>query len=56
MSLTVWDASSSQTTLFLMLVATALLLPVVLAYTAFVLRVMRGRVRLADVAGRDSHY
>jgi cytochrome d ubiquinol oxidase subunit II len=56
MSLTVWDASSSQLTLFIMLLATLILLPIVLAYTAFVLRVMHGKVRLADVASRDSHY
>jgi cytochrome d ubiquinol oxidase subunit II len=56
MSLTVWDASSSPLTLFIMLLATAIILPVVLAYTAFALRVMRGTVRLADVAGRESHY
>src|SRR5690606_4820889 len=40
--LTVWDASSSRTTLGLMLVATALLLPVVLAYSSWAFRVMRG--------------
>jgi len=56
MSLTVWDASSSQLTLFVMLLATAILLPIILAYTAFALRVMRGKVRLADVASRESHY
>jgi len=56
MSLTVWDASSSQATLFVMLLATVLLLPIVLAYTAFVLRVMRGKVRFADVARREGHY
>ncbi len=56
MSLTVWDASSSQTTLFIMLLATVILLPIVLGYTAFVLRVMHGKVRLADIASRESHY
>jgi len=56
MSLTVWDASSSQTTLFLMLVATVILLPIVLAYTAYALRVMRGKVRIAEVAEREGHY
>jgi len=56
MSLTVWDASSSQATLFIMLLATVIFLPIVLAYTAFVLRVMHGKVRLADVASRESHY
>lgn len=44
-SLTVWDASSSQLTLFVMLIATSILLPIVLAYTAWVYRVLRGRVQ-----------
>jgi cytochrome d ubiquinol oxidase subunit II len=52
-SLTVWDASSSHKTLGLMLFATALLLPVVLAYTGWVYRVLRGRVSLAHV--KESH-
>src|SRR6185295_20219565 len=42
--LTAWDASSSRLTLQLMLVATAVLLPVVLGYTGWALRVMRGTV------------
>ncbi len=33
-SLTVWDASSSHQTLFVMLVATAIFMPIILAYTA----------------------
>jgi cytochrome d ubiquinol oxidase subunit II len=49
-SLTVWDASSSKLTLAVMLGATALLLPIVLAYTAWVYRVMRGPVRAQDVS------
>lgn len=52
-SLTVWDASSSKTTLGIMLGATALFLPVVLAYTAWVHRVMRGPVS-AEQIERDS--
>jgi cytochrome d ubiquinol oxidase subunit II len=56
MSLTVWDASSSALTLFIMLIATAVILPVVILYTGFALRVMRGKVRLADVIGRENHY
>lgn len=48
-SLTVWDASSSRTTLGIMLLVTALLLPVVFAYTAWVYRVLRGRVSLEHV-------
>ncbi len=43
-SLTAWDASSSQLTLFVMLVAVIVFLPIVLAYTAWVYRVLRGKV------------
>ncbi len=43
-SLTVWDASSSRLTLFVMLLATLIFLPVVLIYTAIVFRAMRGSV------------
>ncbi len=48
-SLTVWDASSSQTTLFIMLVAVVIFLPIVLAYTAFVFRLLRGKVGVGEV-------
>ncbi len=48
-SLTVWDASSSRGTLQLMLIATAVLLPIVMVYTGWVYRVMHGRVTLAQV-------
>jgi len=43
-SLIVWDSSSSHLTLWIMLVATVLLLPIILAYTAWVYRVLRGKV------------
>jgi cytochrome d ubiquinol oxidase subunit II len=43
-SLTVWDASSSRLTLFVMLVATLIFLPIVLIYTAIVFRALRGTV------------
>jgi cytochrome d ubiquinol oxidase subunit II len=43
-SLTVWDASSSQRTLFVMLISTLIFLPIVLAYTAFVFRTLRGTI------------
>ncbi len=46
-SLTVWDASSSRMTLFIMLVATAVFLPLIVAYTAWVFRVLRGKVTAA---------
>ena len=43
-SLTVWDSSSSETTLFIMLIATVIFLPIVLIYTTWVYRVLRGKV------------
>jgi len=42
-SLTVWNASSSQLTLFIMLGVTVVFLPIVLAYTAWAYKVMWGR-------------
>ena len=48
-SLTVWDASSSRLTLAIMLGATVLFLPIVLLYTSWVYRVLRGRVTSAYV-------
>lgn len=42
-SLTVWNASSSHLTLFIMLVVTVVFLPIVLAYTAWAFKVMWGR-------------
>ncbi len=52
-SLTVWDASSSRLTLMIMLVVTLILLPIVLLYTAWVYRVLRGRVT-ADYIAENS--
>ncbi len=49
-SLTVWNASSSERTLFLMLVATVVFLPLVLLYTAWVYRMLWGRVTSAAIA------
>lgn len=55
-SLTVWDASSSQATLTLMLAAVVFFLPIVLAYTAWVYRVMRGPISEAAMEGGDDYY
>ena len=49
MSLTVWDASSSQQTLFIMLICTLIFLPIVLIYTSIVFRVLRGAVTARQV-------
>jgi cytochrome d ubiquinol oxidase subunit II len=46
-SLTVWNASSSHLTLFIMLIVVAVLMPVVLLYTAWVYRVLWGRTSTA---------
>jgi len=54
-SLTVWDASSSHLTLFIMLVVTAIFLPIVLAYTAWVYRVLWGKVDEKMVNDKGGH-
>ena len=55
-SLTVWNASSSAPTLFIMLIATVIFLPLILLYTAWVYRVMWGRVTSIDVATNPDFY
>ena len=55
-SLTVWDASSSQLTLFVMLLATLIFLPVVLVYTAIVFAVLRGRVTAKGIEHNSSGF
>ncbi len=55
-SLTVWNSSSSESTLFLMLIVTTVFLPLVLAYTAWVYRVLWGRVTRADIASNPDLY
>ncbi len=53
-SLTVWDASSSHRTLFIMLVVTAIFMPLILAYTSWVYKVLWGKVTEDDVTA-NSH-
>ncbi|WP_415717147.1 cytochrome d ubiquinol oxidase subunit II [Roseibium sp.] len=53
-SLTVWDASSTHRTLFNMLVATVIFLPIILAYTAWVYKVLWGKVD-EETIERDNH-
>jgi cytochrome d ubiquinol oxidase subunit II len=43
-SLLMWDATSSQYTLWVMLVAAMIFMPMIWAYTAWVFRVLRGKV------------
>jgi cytochrome d ubiquinol oxidase subunit II len=54
MSLTVWDASSSKLTLEIMLGCVVIFLPIVLAYTGWAYRVMRGPVKAESIMN-DSH-
>ncbi|MET3901261.1 cytochrome d ubiquinol oxidase subunit II [Devosia sp. UYZn731] len=55
-SLTAWDASSSQLTLFIMLIATVIFLPIILIYTSWVYRVMRGPVTTASLGRNPNAY
>lgn len=56
-SLLVWDSSSSQLTLFVMLLSTVLLLPLVLLYTAWVYKVLSGKVSEQSIIEQnDSAY
>jgi cytochrome d ubiquinol oxidase subunit II len=48
-SFTVWDASSSKLTLFVMLLATLIFLPIVLIYTSIVFRALRGMITASYV-------
>jgi len=54
--LTVWDASSSARTLGIMLIAVLVFLPIVLAYTAWVFRVLKGRITLESVRQHTGLY
>ena len=55
-SLTLWDASSSHLTLFIMLVVTVFFLPIVLLYTGWVFRVMRGTVTTQSLEKNPNAY
>ena len=55
-SLTVWDASSSAKTLLIMLGAVSVILPIILAYTSWVFRVVRGRVTLENMHEHEGGY
>ena len=48
-SLTVWDSVSSQRTLGIMLWATVLLMPIIVAYTSWAYKVMSGKVTAAYI-------
>lgn len=54
-SLAVFDASSSRATLRNMLIATAIFLPLILAYTAWVYKVMWGKVTAKSIESGHSY-
>lgn len=56
LGLTIWDASSSHLTLWIMLVGVAIFLPIVTIYTAWVYRVMRGKVTTDSISGTPNSY
>ncbi len=53
-SLTVWNASSSHQTLFVMLVMALIFVPIILAYTAWVYKVLWGKVTEAEITDNSS--
>ncbi|KRG65906.1 cytochrome d ubiquinol oxidase subunit 2 [Stenotrophomonas humi] len=55
-SLTLWDASSSHLTLWIMLLATLLFLPIIIAYTTWVYRVLKGKTTLAEMGENPNAY
>ncbi|MGZ8945464.1 MAG: cytochrome d ubiquinol oxidase subunit II [Methylococcaceae bacterium] len=52
-SLTVWDASSSFATLKIMFWVTVIFLPIVVAYTTWAFRVLRGKITLKHIHQND---
>jgi cytochrome bd ubiquinol oxidase subunit II len=55
-SLTVWNASSTHLTLFVMLIVTAIFLPLILLYTAWVYKVLWGRSTTGALATNPDLY
>lgn len=54
-SLTVWDSSSSHMTLFTMLVLSSIFLPLIVAYTSWVYKVMWGKVDPEAIRDGNGH-
>jgi cytochrome d ubiquinol oxidase subunit II len=52
-SLTVWDSASSHLTLGLMFWATLIFMPLIVFYTSWAYRVMRGKVTLAHIRANE---
>lgn len=54
-SLTVFDSSSSHLTLFIMLVVTAIFIPLIVAYTSWIYSVLRGKVDATAISEERGH-
>lgn len=54
MSLTMWDATSSQMTLSIMFYVALVFVPIILGYTLWSFWVMRGRLKAADIEAKSS--
>ncbi len=52
-SLTVWDSVSSHLTLTLMFWATLILMPIIIVYTSWAYRVMRGKVTVEQIRANE---
>ncbi len=55
-SIIVWDSSASQLSLQIMLIVAIIFLPIVLSYTTWVYRVLRGRVSERSITDNDQAY
>lgn len=55
-SLALWDTSSSHLTLWIMLLATVIFLPIIIAYTTWVYRVMKGKTTTAEMGENPNAY
>ncbi|MDE2326434.1 MAG: cytochrome d ubiquinol oxidase subunit II, partial [Rhodospirillales bacterium] len=55
-SLTVWNASGSAYNLGWMLAFALVFVPIILSYTAWAFRVMRGKVKTESVIANDHSY
>ncbi|HEX4044283.1 MAG TPA: cytochrome d ubiquinol oxidase subunit II [Gammaproteobacteria bacterium] len=54
-SLLVWDASSTYLTLLIMLASVIIFMPIILIYTAWVYRALRGKVSVEAIEKDESH-
>jgi len=55
-SLLMWNATSSQQTLWLMLIAASIFMPLIIAYTSWVFHVLRGKVTQEKVEADHASY